>query len=518
MASEREVQSHKRGFPILPKIGQASDAVGPQSWAEEKDTKRGTCGEQSLESVNLPSISQLYEFGLKSSAQSSSNSFNSVAAPPQRRKAPLPNGTSLKRNTQDDLLTSVLHRLSRAELELVQTRTSLEQQIEENKSLRNDLEVYRDIFGSLNSSVNLDSISDGRTQLGCTTKSVDYRPLLAESERNRQQVLEAKVSLKEYDMIWEDAPNLADAPSFLRLDKEDLISSPTGCERSYLEQDTSIPFKMGQLQGCIDELNRSVCSESYYAVSLNDSGLRTAQFQSPEQLELYIYSDGFRLEGRVHFSGSGILRRYEDQKSKLFIKDILDGYFPFELKEQYPEGISILVRDCHRVRSTEPTSNFSKFPGNGQRVGQGLWIWPSAFQRDGESRGKNECFLEKLSAVKITSRGEVFDVRGAVKDYLGPKSSSIAAIGESCIKLVSLSDRSQVSYICLNSVGQDQTGILSAAQNQFPLFERMTFCTFEPNRVFRELKDVLEQVSAGKPKRLTLFFQELQKPAYESLK
>lgn len=40
----------------------------------------------------------------------------------------------------------------------------------------------------------------------------------------------------------------------------------------------------------------------------------------------------------------GPLRSYEDPATTSFLKDILDGYFPSELQEAYPEGVPFKVK------------------------------------------------------------------------------------------------------------------------------------------------------------------------------
>ncbi len=51
-------------------------------------------------------------------------------------------------------------------------------------------------------------------------------------------------------------------------------------------------------------------------------------------LDLIIYKDGMWFR-------NGPLRQWNLKIAKDFIKDIMDGFFPYELKEEYPDGISI---------------------------------------------------------------------------------------------------------------------------------------------------------------------------------
>jgi hypothetical protein len=56
-----------------------------------------------------------------------------------------------------------------------------------------------------------------------------------------------------------------------------------------------------------------------------------SRLKMPDSLLLVMFRDGFQLRG-------GPLRSYQQSSNRSFVKDILDGYFPFELKQQFPEG------------------------------------------------------------------------------------------------------------------------------------------------------------------------------------
>jgi hypothetical protein len=52
----------------------------------------------------------------------------------------------------------------------------------------------------------------------------------------------------------------------------------------------------------------------------------------PDPLLFTIFKDGFVL------GTDGPLRSYTSELSQAFINDVIDGYFPYELKTQYPDG------------------------------------------------------------------------------------------------------------------------------------------------------------------------------------
>ena len=49
-----------------------------------------------------------------------------------------------------------------------------------------------------------------------------------------------------------------------------------------------------------------------------------------------IYRNGFTID-------DGPLRSFEAKASQLFINDIIDGFFPYELKNKYPEGGILII-------------------------------------------------------------------------------------------------------------------------------------------------------------------------------
>ncbi|NXG56893.1 UBX11 protein, partial [Hemiprocne comata] len=57
-----------------------------------------------------------------------------------------------------------------------------------------------------------------------------------------------------------------------------------------------------------------------------------AQLRQPEPLSLTLYQNGI-----ITFNGA--FRPYEDPSTQQCLQDIMDGYFPSELQNHYPDGI-----------------------------------------------------------------------------------------------------------------------------------------------------------------------------------
>ncbi|XP_042220624.1 uncharacterized protein LOC121865354 [Homarus americanus] len=64
--------------------------------------------------------------------------------------------------------------------------------------------------------------------------------------------------------------------------------------------------------------------------------------QACESLQLTLYKNGVVVD-------DGGFRSFESVKTRQFLQDILDGFFPSELQDIYPQGVPIKVRDKRQV-------------------------------------------------------------------------------------------------------------------------------------------------------------------------
>lgn len=64
------------------------------------------------------------------------------------------------------------------------------------------------------------------------------------------------------------------------------------------------------------------------------------QFVQRDTIKLLIYADGFLLH-------RGPFRHWSESSSQMFLNDILDGYFPSEFQDTYPNGIIFDIQDKH---------------------------------------------------------------------------------------------------------------------------------------------------------------------------
>ncbi|XP_077276347.1 uncharacterized protein LOC143905085 [Temnothorax americanus] len=113
-----------------------------------------------------------------------------------------------------------------------------------------------------------------------------------------------------------------------------------------------------QLVANIDQLNLAAGKGEVH-IHHNEKG-GGATFKTPPCMTLKFYKNGMCVNGEP-------LRSYNDPSAISFIRDILDGYFPSELQQEYPDGVPFMIED----RRTElHVDDSACFPGQGYRLGK----------------------------------------------------------------------------------------------------------------------------------------------------
>ncbi|XP_015191325.1 PREDICTED: uncharacterized protein LOC107074419 isoform X2 [Polistes dominula] len=153
-----------------------------------------------------------------------------------------------------------------------------------------------------------------------------------------------------------------------------------------------------QLIANIDQLNVAAGKGEVY-VHHNEKG-SGASFKTQSCVSLKFYKNGMTVQG-------GPLRLYNDPKTTSFIRDILDGYFPSELQEAYPNGVPfkviyfffLFVSPVENHRSEVYTNDVNIFPGHGYRLGK-----QSSKDRSSSIRLRNSKILSSPSSRQCSPR------------------------------------------------------------------------------------------------------------------
>ena len=92
-----------------------------------------------------------------------------------------------------------------------------------------------------------------------------------------------------------------------------------------------------KLKKSIKELN-GVAGDGKGVVVTRPNGDRKVVMPTPKQL--FLYADGFRVD-------DGPFRAFDDDKNRSFVRDLQDGYFPYEMVHTHPDGVPFRLVDKH---------------------------------------------------------------------------------------------------------------------------------------------------------------------------
>ncbi|XP_046601355.1 uncharacterized protein LOC107221441 [Neodiprion lecontei] len=177
-----------------------------------------------------------------------------------------------------------------------------------------------------------------------------------ELQRERKQVEDSEYLYKRClvleHKIYEMEKFLGDYGLMWIGDSESGSDSPRAKSINYLET------CYHQLMANIEELNLAAGKGEVHVQ--REKGGSRASFKTSSCMSLKFYKNGLVVQ-------NGHLRPYEDVATASFIRDILDGYFPSELQQAYPNGVPFKVED-HRTETFQGVG--CGFPGHGHRLGK----------------------------------------------------------------------------------------------------------------------------------------------------
>ncbi|XP_048208056.1 UBX domain-containing protein 11 [Perognathus longimembris pacificus] len=128
-----------------------------------------------------------------------------------------------------------------------------------------------------------------------------------------------------------------------------------------------------------------------------------------EPIPLTLYRNGIMM-----FDGP--FRPFHDPATQRCLRDILDGFFPSELRSLYPDGVPFKVSDLRD--QVYPEDGLGPLPGEGRVVGwQRMFKAQDRMEEHPGSTLTAEKFLSKLPKCVIR-QGEVVDIRGPIRDTL----------------------------------------------------------------------------------------------------
>jgi len=176
----------------------------------------------------------------------------------------------------------------------------------------------------------------------------------------------------------------------------------------------------------IDSLNAVIYSEPAQVKHDKYGNGKTARIMQPSE---------FMEKVPVTFFNNGILirrgpfRPHDSASYKAFCRDVLDGYFPSDFRNDHPDGVLFELFDKHREEySVESLSSASvSSSSNGRTLIDGNIHGDGNFSR----QYTKEQLLQNLSGHKVNARGDVINVRGDVSEKLNLSAAEAGAGGKS---------------------------------------------------------------------------------------
>ncbi|XP_031431751.1 UBX domain-containing protein 11 [Clupea harengus] len=231
----------------------------------------------------------------------------------------------------------------------------------------------------------------------------------------QNQVWEMEHFLSDYGLIWvgnsDGDDGHADEPSPDTDDADKHSNQSLGAPATSMVREFRMNFDL-VLENVMDLNVLAGEGESY--VKAVPGGAQLAQ-QSPIPLRLY-------RNGILMFNGP--FRSYEEPCTQQCMQDLMDGYFPSELQDRFPDGVPFQIQD-RRAEEYRDRRMQAHFPGEGQVVcgasNQASAQSPATrAQGDTYVPGKGlstEQFLMKLPKMVIKG-GKVIDIRDSLRNHL----------------------------------------------------------------------------------------------------
>lgn len=341
-----------------------------------------------------------------------------------------------------------------------------------------DLQMQLRAARAVSSSVSAEEKTDGSASASAEL----LYSLQQENEQYRRQVGEMETFLNDYGLVWvgfragagasnntvsnaseDDAAATADGTASPATGSPGSGSLHSKAASSASSSSSEIFFDVPSFLSCVSELNSVAHEGGQGALRIHTTPSGVTKFLPPLSLDLVLYRDGMWFRG-------GPLRKWNTSAAQEFVRDVLEGFFPSELKAEYPEGVAIAVVDKSKERclaagssggasagsvagsataaasdasGAAKDSSFQAFAGRGNRLEDGKLVdgSPSLASSPTFLRSPSpppllssaapphigvQSFLEKLPTA-VVRNGRVIDVREGVKAMLLPSQQSAAA-------------------------------------------------------------------------------------------
>ena len=151
---------------------------------------------------------------------------------------------------------------------------------------------------------------------------------IAEKVKLEKQVKEMKTFLGDYGLVWV-GKDRQHKPSAEEVQKaKDAVAHPPMASKALPKEiDTEVLTKR------IEELN--FIAEKQRVI--NNNGI--SHFKKHDGIMIFFFKNGLIIKGFPFY-------HYASKEAQSVLSDILDGFFPWDLKKKYPDGVPLKPVDC----------------------------------------------------------------------------------------------------------------------------------------------------------------------------
>lgn len=276
-----------------------------------------------------------------------------------------------RQKSQDsDLLSSMAQKLSKTEKLCEIQRKEIKEKTDLLSKAQKEIETLKQLTSS-------DSLSS-------------FQALEAENQRLRAQVLEMESFLSDYGLKW-----VGNSPEG-KLDINSLMQDIPTTDPLY-RYNLPHEIDIAVIERRIQELN--IIAEKDAARWVAQGAVH--RFKAPESICITFFKNGLIMQGYQ-------FRPYSSKEAQSLLSDILDGYFPYDLKKKYPDGVPL--------RSVDKTAEM--FKAGSQMAGV-----------NDPSLGllNKEQFLAQLPE-NVIKNGEIIPVREDVAKVFGAEKTGTVKV------------------------------------------------------------------------------------------
>lgn len=290
-------------------------------------------------------------------------------------------------NQDNDFISTLVQRLNLIETEAKDLRSKLSEQLVLNQKLQEENQL---LTASVNNPNHLNK---------------EIQRLSCENKHLQDQIQEMEVFLADYGLIW---VGYKGDPNILPENDEEEVS-------------TSHMIPYDEFVKLIQELNTIIFSEPTKVII--DESHRKAKLghasELTETIKISYYKNGLLIK-RGPFRPCGSLSYHQ------FMKDIVDGFFPSEYKDEYPDGVLFDIVDKQDVEF-------------------------SIEQNDIEKLSKDQ-FLHKLPKT-VVKNGNIVEIRSSVDEIISSTDPSTSTTNSNN------NQHKKSSVITLNSLSLDSLDV-----------------------------------------------------------